>query len=290
MVGRGLALVTRARPQVLVVTGGHRVDLDAFLDMVAAVCDRLGWRWAHARQPSAQDWLQPDATGAWDAVLCHDIPGLRLRRSEPPEPFGPDDGVRIALIELLRRGQGLVVTHHSLAGWPAWDGWARALGGRFLYAPGALDGEPWPSSGTRISRYRVRVVDPQHPVCAGVPDFELTDELYLCPIFEDGVVPLLRADADFDGRRFVSTYEHVLVGVDAAPDCAAHPPGSDLIGWAKAAEQSPLVYLQPGDSAETFALEPYRQLVGNALAWVASPEARAWATRHAVPLEESRSP
>jgi len=289
-VGGGIALVTDRRPQVLVVTGGHRVDLDALLDMVAAVCARRGWRWAHARQPSAQEWLQPEAAGEWDAVLCHDIPGLRLRRGEAPAPHGPDNDVRVALVELLRRGQGLVVTHHSLAGWPAWDGWARALGGRFLYAPGSLHGEPWPSSGTRIARYLARVVDPGHPVCAGVGDFELTDELYLCPVFEHDVVPLLRAEADFDGRRFVSTYEHVLVGAEAAPDCAAHPPGSNLIGWAKAAERSPLVYLQPGDSAETFGLEPYRHLVGNALAWVASPEARAWAGRHAVPLEESRSP
>jgi hypothetical protein len=127
-------------------------------------------------------------------------------------------------------------------------------------------------------------------VCAEVDDFELTDELYLCPIFDDRVVPLLRADADFDGRRFVSTYEHVLYGEDAAPECAGHPPGSNLVGWATAAEQSPVVYLQPGDSGETFGLPPYRRLVGNALAWVASPEAHAWATGHAAPLEERTSP
>jgi type 1 glutamine amidotransferase len=276
--------------QVLVVTGGHRVDLDAFLDMVAAICDERGWRWAHARQPSAQEWLRPEVAGTWDAILCHDIPGLRLQRGEPPDPRGPDDDVRSALVELLRHGQGLVATHHSLAGWPQWDGWARALGGRFLYAPGRLDGEAWPSSGTRITRYRAQVVEPRHPVCAGVGDFELTDELYICPIFEDRVVPLVRADADFDGRLFVSTYEHVLFGAEAAPDCAHHPRASDVIAWAKAAERSPLVYVQPGDTAETFGLEPYRRLVGNALAWVASPDAKAWARAHAESMEESRSP
>ncbi len=274
------------RPRrVLVLTGGHRVDLDALFAMMAAICDERGWPWAHARQPSAQAWLTPDAAGAWDAVLCHDIPGLRLQRGAPPEPCGPDDATRTALIELLRRGQGLVVTHHSLAGWPAWDGWARALGGRFLYAPGSVNGTAWPSSGTTITSYRVRVVATDHPVCAGVGDFELTDELYLCPVFTDAVVPLLRADADFDGSRFVSTYEHVLYGADAAPDCSTHPPGTDLIGWATVAERSPVVYLQPGDSGATFALGPYRRLVANALAWVASPEAHAWAQENPVPLE-----
>jgi type 1 glutamine amidotransferase len=276
--------------RVLVVTGGHRVDLDGWLDMVAAICDARGWRWAHCRQPAAQAWLGPDVEGTWDAVLCHDIPGLRLKRGEPPELFGPEDQVKDDLVQLLRRGQGLVVTHHALAGWPAWDGWARALGGRFLYAPGSLFGEPWPSSGTRITRYRALVADPAHPVCAGVPDFELTDELYICPVFEDRVVPLLRTDADLAGRHFVSTYEHVLHGEDAAPDCGSHPPASALLAWATVAEQSPVVYLQPGDRAETFALAPYRQLVGTAIAWVASPAAHAWASSHPVPLEESRTP
>jgi hypothetical protein len=104
-------------------------------------------------------------------------------------------------------------------------------------------------------------------------------------VFEDDVVPLLRTDADLDGRWFVSTYEHVLYGEDAAPDCSALPPASDLIGWATVAERSPVVYLQPGDSAETFGLAPYRRLVANALAWVASPEAHQWAAAHPVTLE-----
>ena len=30
------------------------------------------------------------------------------------------------------------------------------------------------------------------------------------------------------------------------------------------------MYVQPGDSAATFALEPYRRLLANTLAWVAS--------------------
>ena len=134
---------------VLVLTGGHRVDLDALLDMVAAICDSLGWRWAHARQPSAQRWLVPSMAGRWDAVLAHDIPGLHLRRGVPPTPEGPSPAVRRDLIELLRHGQGMVATHHALAGWPGWEGWAEALGGRFHYAPGHLRGRVWPSSGTR---------------------------------------------------------------------------------------------------------------------------------------------
>ncbi len=269
---------------VLVLTGGHRVDLDALFEMMSAICDRRGWRWAHARQPSAQDWLVPSMVGRWDAVLAHDIPGLRLRRGVAPAPDGPTVGVRRAMSELLRRGQGLVVTHHALAAWPAWEGWAEALGGRFHYAPARLRGRDWPSSGTRIATHTARVVARDHPVCAGIADFTLADELYCCPVFEDDVVPLLRTDAPTDGRLFTSTYEHVLVGEADAPDCRDHPPASDLLAWATVAERSPVVYVQPGDSAATFDLEPYRRLIANALAWVASADAHRWAAAHPKPL------
>lgn len=275
----------RHTPRVLVVTGGHRVDLDALLAMVGSVCTERGWLWAHATQPDAQAWLHPDAAGAWDALLLHDIPGLLLARGTAPEPLGPSPQVAAALSALLERGQGLVVTHHSLAGWPAWPGWADALGGRFHYAPGRLRGRDWPSSGTRVTSSTATVANRTHPVCAGVEDFPLTDELYCCPVFTDEVVPLLRTDADLDLRGFVSTYEHVLHGEAAAPDCTGHPPASDLLGWATVAGRSPLVYLQPGDSAATFALAAYRRLVGNALAWVASASAHTWARSHPCPVD-----
>ena len=43
--------------RVLAVTGGHRVDLDAFTGMLAGICAERGWVFAHAVQPAAQDWL-----------------------------------------------------------------------------------------------------------------------------------------------------------------------------------------------------------------------------------------
>jgi type 1 glutamine amidotransferase len=271
--------------RVLVVTGGHRVDLDALLGMVAALAAERGWVWAHAVQPTAQDWLHPRHAGAWDALLLHDLPGLHLRRGEPPRPVGPAPEVVRDVAGLLERGIGVVATHHALAGWPAWDGWADALGGRFLYAPGPLHGREWPSSGTRITEYNARVVTPEHPVCAGLADFRLTDELYICPVFADDVVPLVRHDADTSPAAFVRTYEHVLVGEAAAPDCTGHPPASDLVAWATTAAASPVVYVQPGDSGTTFGLPGYHRLIGNAVDWVASPEAHAWAREHPTPLE-----
>ena len=271
---------------VLVLTGGHSVDLDALLGMVAAICEERGWRWAHARQPSAQAWLVPSAAGRWGAISpttslacgCGAAPAQTGR----PSTGGP----RVA------RGAAACWPGHrrhpSHAGGLARLGrLGRGAGRAVPLRPRTVRGRDWPSSGTRITTYTARVVAPDHPVCTGVDAFGLTDELYCCPVFEDDVVPLLRTDAPMDGALFISTYEHVLVGEADAPDCRAHPPASDLIGWATVAERSPVVYLQPGDTAATFGLEQYRRLLANSLAWVASTDAHRWAQAHprTVPVD-----
>lgn len=270
--------------RVLALTGGHRVDLDAFLGMVEGICAERGWSWAHSVQPGAQRWLRPEHAGDWDAVLCHDLPGLALERGAEPRPVGPAPGVAEALIQLLERGQGVVALHHALAGWPAWPGWAEALGGRFLYAPAALRGELWPASGYRMVEHTVEVIDPGHPVCAGIESFTVDDELYYAPVFNDRVTPLLRSTADFDGGRFLDAFDVVSNGVSTGITCSGRPPASDLVGWTTVAGRSPVAVLQPGDGPSTFAHPVFRRLLGNALAWVASSDARAAAAAAPVPI------
>jgi uncharacterized protein len=271
-----MLLVLRSM-RILAVTGGHRVDLDAFTCMLAGICAERGWVFAHAVQPAAQDWLGPEHRGVFDAIVCHDVPGLVLRRGTAPQPLMPAASVSGRLAGLLEAGQGFVFLHHALAGWPAWPGWAEVLGGRYHYAPASLRGRDWPDSGFRYARYTARVVDPGNPVCAGVDDFELDDELYCCPVFSSDVVPLLRADAP-DGP-FRETYYEVL-GVPRPGPPWEHPPASDLIGWAKSAGRSPVVYLQPGDGPDTFTHPAYRLLVANAVEWVSSSGAHGWAAAH----------
>jgi hypothetical protein len=266
--------------RVLAVTGGHRVDLESFTAMLSAISAERSWVYAHAVQPAAQDWFDPAHRDAFDAILCHDLPGLALRRGSEPRPVGPTPAVAQRLHDLLAAGQGLVFLHHALAGWPGWPAWARVLGGRYHYAPADLCGRSWPDSGFRYATYTARVLDRAHPVCAGIDDFALADELYCCPVFEADVLPLLRADAPAGDFRETL---HEVLGTPREGDPWAHPPASDLIAWATSAGRSPIVYLQPGDGPQTFADPTFRRLVGNALAWVASSEAHDWATARSVP-------
>ena len=269
--------------EVLLITGGHRVDLGAFGQMLDAVCD--GWAtWTHAVQPDAQSLLAPANAGRWGAVLLHDIAGLGLARGAEPTVTPPSSQVQADLRALLHQGQGVVVTHHALASWPAWDAWAHAIGGRYLYAPGVLDGRPVAASGYRMDSHTVEVMAPEHPVCAGVSGrFLIDDELYWNPVFEGEVVPLLRTTTPMRPHEFRDTYAEVRHG-DTSAVCAPDSPGSSLVGWAKVAGRSPLVYLQPGHGASTMANTDYRQLLGNALRWVASPAAHEWAQHHPQPF------
>lgn len=252
--------------RLLAITGGHRFDGDAFTRMLDAVCGELGWVWAHATQPAAQRWLHPDHAGEWDAIFLYDIPGLVLARGSEPLVREPAPGVTDAIESMLARGQGVVAAHHALAGWPAWDGWADVLGGRFLYAPGRLRGRDVPASGYRMDTYRVGVAAPDHPVCAGIDPFEVDDELYLCPVFVDEVTPLLTTDADVSPASTFDTHREVVEGVRVP---APEQPGSPLVGWAREIGSSRLVYLLPGHGPSTMDHPTYRRLLRNAFRWVA---------------------
>ena len=253
--------------RLLAITGGHRFDLDALRAMIDAVCGTLGWGWDHATQPAAQRWLRPEHAGRWDAIVLYDIPGLALARGAEPQASEPSPETRSAVLALLATGQGIVALHHALAGWPAWDGWADVLGGRFLYAPGVLHGVDMPASGYRMERYRVDVATPDHPVCAGVQSFEVDDELYLCPVFEDRVTPLLTTSADVTARWMVDTYREVRYGERVA---AAAQRASQMLGWTREEGASRIVYLLPGHGPSTMQHPQFRKLLANACAWVAA--------------------
>lgn len=255
---------TTSGGRLLAITGGHRFDLDAFRAMLDAVCADLGWRWDHATQPEAQDLLRPDEAGGWDAILLHDIPGLTLARGAEPVVHEPTADIRRDILRMLDQGVGIVATHHSLAGWPSWDGWAEVLGGRFLYAPGRLRGDSIPASGYRMGRYRVKV-KPAHPICAGVEDFDVDDELYLCPVFESEVDPFLETDADVSAAAMIDTYREVRFGERVA---AQEQHGSRYLGWSKIHGRSRIVYLLPGHGPGTMGNGQYRRLLSNACRWV----------------------
>lgn len=257
----------------LVVTGGHPFEAEPFFAVFDALDDVT---WTPGDEPA----------GGHDVVVFYDMPGLRFTRTDPPlELLEPTDGQRATIAELCTSGTGLVFLHHAIASWPAWPAYAELVGGRFHYAPAQLDGVAYPDSGYRFDvTHTVEVLEPDHPVCAGLgTSFTLTDELYCSPVLTDRVVPLMRTTFDTaDSSQFFSA-DLAIRGRRETNEGWTHPPGSDHVAWATAAGASPVVYLQFGDGPETYADPSFRRALANAIRWTASAEAREWAAgRHAA--------
>jgi uncharacterized protein len=274
--------MSRSPVQVLLVSKGHAYDHDAFLGMFA---DQSRVEVTLVEQPAAQVVLRPEHAGAYDALLFYDmcgIPGIGLRHDGADDAgLPPADYVR-SIEGLIRRGTGIVVLNHATVSWPHWPLWRRITGSSFMLREGELDGVRVPGSGYRGGHgphpnptLRLLPQADGHPVLAGLQDgFEITDEIYLkTPGFEDRVLPLLRGDFPFVAERFTPP------PLAPAEEQArwSHPPGSDLVVWANAAGASPVVASDLGDGPAAFANPSFRRLLLNALTWVASAEARAWA-------------
>jgi type 1 glutamine amidotransferase len=254
--------------RVALVTKGHPFDAAAFFDVFDSID---GIVWEHVEHPAALDLVEPDRAAAYDVFVMYDMPGIRFTRADPPAEIDPPPaGYAEKFRALLDAGKGMVFLHHAIAGWPAWEAYARIVGGRFHYQPAVLDGVEYPDSGYRHDvTHTVEVLDPGHPVCAGVdPTFTITDELYLFPVLDDDVTPLMRSTYDFVDTNFWSA-DRAIRGMRDDRAGWHHPPGSDLVAWTKTVGASPIVYLQFGDGPVTYADPTYRRVLANAIRWTA---------------------
>ncbi len=259
---------------VLVAVKGHPFERDAFAAMFDAMGDIAA---TFVDQPAAAQLMTQQGLAPYDALILYDMPGLDFAHVDRPGLVAPQESFKHGLRALLDAGKGVVALHHAIAGWPTWEEYAELLGGRFLYKAAPLRGRHCPDSGYRHDVAHQLTVAADHPVIASVPpSFQLQDELYLYEVFEDAVQPLLRSSHAFTQENFYSA-SLAVSGHMYANEGWTHADGSNLVGWVKRARRSPLVYLQPGDGPATYADETYRRLVENAIRWVASEEALAWA-------------
>ncbi len=276
-----------AQANLLVTARGHPYERDT----IAAVFDTFdAYNWSLVEQPAAQALLGPGLADSYAACVCYDMPGVNFTNGgELAGWVAPGKQEIDNYLAMLERGLGMVFLHHSIAAWPAWPEYAEVVGGRFHYRAGELRGTGYPDSGYRHAvTHNIRVVG-DHPVTAGLPEqFEVTDELYLCPVFEEDVEPLLRSDYIYESENFYSA-SRAVAGEMFSREGWTHPRGSNLVGWAKHYLNSPIVYLQGGDDASAWNSRFYRQLLRNAVDWVASEQAHEWArARHQVTSAKRR--
>ena len=144
-------------------------------------------------------------------------------------------------MEEFEKGTGILFLHHSLASHPEWPGYMKLVGGKYHLPDYTPD-------SNRISDFRhditlhVEVLDPEHPVTRGMIDFDILDEGYTNTTRLPGTHPLLQTD---------------------------HPDCDRIIGWTHEVKNSKVVYLMGGHDRHAYENESFRELVRNAVIWIA---------------------
>ncbi len=250
---------------LLVLSGGHPYDSDAFAELLDSLGD---WRVTHLLHPEAEQIVGEGRAEAAEGLLFYDMPGYTFADGRV-ESRPPGEAFRRAITGRFAAGKGAVVMHHALAGWADWPEWADLVGGRFLYQPGVVRGRSVPDSGYRHDVAYTAEVICDHPVTQGLPPtFAVTDELYLAEVFTDDITPLVRARHDFVRDDFYSAAAAVA-GRMFDNQGWDHAPRSDCVAWATRAGAADLVYLQFGDGPQTYRNPLIRVILANALRFTA---------------------
>ena len=275
--GRGRGAVI----ELLIVSKGHEFAHDSFLAMFNDMSDINP---TLVQQPAAQVVLQPENVNAYDGVCFYDmcgIPNVGLTHDGAHNTGVPPADYVQAIESLLDTGMGMLLVNHATVSWPLWPLWRDIHGSSFMLSSGDLNGETVPGSGYRgghgpLENATIKLTpETQHPVLSGLEDgFDITDELYLkLDRYGPHVQPLMRGQYDFVRENFTPP---PLASAEEQANWE-HPPGSDLIVWTNACRRSPVVVSDVGDSPLAYDDANYRRLIENAIHWLASDEAKAWA-------------
>jgi len=202
--------------RIAVVTGEH--DFEA--DRLAAAFDSMGgidWTWRDlfdlVADPNAADF---------DAAVFYNF-----------HQGTPSEETSGALLAMTRRGQGIVLLHHGILAYLDWDEFGRicrAPNRKFGYHPG--------------QRVRVHVEDPQHPIVAGVEDWEMTDETYTIESQPDA---------------------HVIL-------TTGHPLSMPAVGWVHEYGASRVFCFQSGHDNRAYRTPEFRRVLAQGIRWVARAE------------------
>lgn len=214
--------------RLLVITGGHDFQTNEFFQMFTDNREVTARSVIH---PDAHAWLRPDKARDYDVIVLYDM----------WQDIG--DQAKTDLRDRVREGKGLVALHHSLASYQQWPEYARLIGGTYHLAPWTSGGKEQPASTyLHDVDFKVRIAKPDHPVVAGLADFDIHDETYGGFEVKPDSVPLLKTEERTSGP---------------------------VIAWCRTEGASRIVYIQLGHDRQAFENPNYRRLLGNAIRWAA---------------------
>lgn len=133
-----------------------------------------------------------------------------------------------AVVAFVEEGGGFLNLHNSMGLYPDNGPYLKLVGGRYIgHGP--------------LERFRVEIVDPDHPVTRGVSSFFVADEQHTPPIDEERVHLLLRNRSD-DGKTAAA-------------------------GWTREPGKGRLCHLANGHTREALLHPMFQKLLRNATRW-----------------------
>lgn len=212
--------------RTLVITGGHGFETNQFFNLFqtnsALSCQ-------FASHPNVDFWFSP--SNKWDVIVLYDY-NAKIS----------DDG-KTNFLAQLKAGAGLVVLHHAIVAFPAWDEYRNIIGARYYLAATNINGVEKKRSGfTHGLDFTIHIADPDHPVTRGVKDFAIHDETYRWFDVFDDCRPLLTTD---------------------------EPQSNKVIGWAKTYGNARVVFIQSGHDHFAWDNPNFQKILNQAMHWTA---------------------
>jgi type 1 glutamine amidotransferase len=214
--------------RILIITGGHDYQKEQFNQMLASLGNNITYQIAEF--PAAYELFQPQNRNKYDVLVFYhmwqDITEVQAKDFS----------------DCIREGKPLVVLHHSICAFDNWPEYVNIVGGKYFHKPTIINGKEYPAcSYINDVHFRVKIADKNHPVTAGLSDFDIFDETYKGYYVEPGVTPLLSTD-----------------------ELSSTP----VIGWTKKYGKARVVTLQSGHDVPTFENPSFRKLLKQSIEWV----------------------
>jgi hypothetical protein len=205
-----------------VVTGEHDFDVPSFQRM---------WR----DLPGVDAYLQGlDNFGAADRRTRETYDVIAFYNFHQENPDHDDEwgeGIEAALADLGRTRQGVLVLHHAILAFPDLSLWSELTG---------IQNRSFDYHNDQ--RIQVSVAPLDHPVTAGLTDWEQEDETYTMHDAGPGSTVLLTTE---------------------------HNPSMRTLAWTRTYRQSPVFCLQLGHDRLAFENPQFRQIVAQGIHWLA---------------------
>lgn len=229
---------------VAVLTGGHKFHVRPFIDFFN------GLDGVDAYVHHFDDWLTPSGVDddPWfaDKYGSNKLVHEKVRDSFDVTLFytlirGPlEDEAKACVDRLIETGKPIFVLHHALFNWRDDSRWGEIIGMRCERNIRQVD-YGGPMDGIWFGTFPVKV-NADHPISAGLADFEVDDETYALPDCDDDCDVLLTTD---------------------------HEASMRTLAWSRTEGDSRIFCTQLGHDPKSWHNPAFRKLIQNGLQWCA---------------------